>query len=219
MKLEREDFDLTCIEMAKFLLGKFLVRKLEDGTILKGKIVETESYLGRLDKASHSYGGRKTPRNEPMYMSVGTAYVYMTYGIYHCFNISSKEPGAAVLIRAVEPTEGLNHMHKLRLKAMKSRNLSKIFKDSELCNGPSKLCMSLNIHKEICNKLNLLDNDILWLENPSENLDFDIVPAKRIGIDSAGEEWAMKPLRFYIFGNTFVSKRDLEAEKSIKLPK
>lgn len=104
-------------------------------------------------------------------------------------------------------------MHKLRLKKSKHKSSSKIIKDIELCNGPSKLCMSLNINKEYCNKLDLCENNSLWLESCEEVEDFDIVNAKRIGIDSAGEEWAQKPLRFYIWGNPNVSKRDREAEK------
>lgn len=83
-------FNVPCEELAKRLLGKVLVRRLDDGTILKGRIVETESYLGGEDKASHSYKGRVTERNKPMYMNPGTAYVYLTYGMYHCFNISSQ---------------------------------------------------------------------------------------------------------------------------------
>lgn len=83
-------FDSPCEELAQNLLGKVLVRCLENGTILKGRIVETESYLGTIDKASHTYQNKVTPRNIPMYMPPGTIYVYMTYGMYHCFNISSQ---------------------------------------------------------------------------------------------------------------------------------
>ena len=83
-------YDVSCIELAKGILGKILVRRLNDGTILKGRIVETECYLGGEDKASHSYNGRLTERSKPMYMKPGTIYVYLTYGLYHCFNISSQ---------------------------------------------------------------------------------------------------------------------------------
>lgn len=112
-KFTEEFYNIPCYELANNLLGKVLVRKVE-GNILKGRIVETECYLGGEDKASHSYNGRQTPRNEPMFMPPGTSYVYMTYGIYHCFNISAAEPGAAVLIRALEPLEGLDIMRQLR---------------------------------------------------------------------------------------------------------
>lgn len=112
-KITEEFYNIPCYELANTLLGKILVRKFE-GNILKGRIVETECYLGGEDKASHSYNGKQTPRNEPMFMAPGTSYVYMTYGMYHCFNISAREPGAAVLIRALEPIEGLDYMRQLR---------------------------------------------------------------------------------------------------------
>jgi hypothetical protein len=83
-------YDVPCEDLAKGLLGKILVRRLGDGTVLKGRIVETECYLGAEDKASHSYKGRITERSKPMYMKPGTTYVYITYGMYHCFNISSQ---------------------------------------------------------------------------------------------------------------------------------
>lgn len=112
-RFTEEFYNIPCYELANTLLGKVLVRKFE-GNIVKGRIVETECYLGGEDKASHSYNGRQTPRNEPMFMPPGTSYVYMTYGMYHCFNISAAEPGAAVLIRALEPLEGLDFMRQLR---------------------------------------------------------------------------------------------------------
>lgn len=89
-RLDENFYDTTCEEMAKSLLGKVLVRRLDDGTIVRGRIVETEGYLGGEDAASQSYNGKVTLRNEPMFMKPGTVYVYMTYGMYHCFNISSK---------------------------------------------------------------------------------------------------------------------------------
>lgn len=112
-KLTEEDYSIPCYELANYLLGKILVRKFE-GKLLKGRIVETECYLGGDDKASHSYKGKQTPRNQPMFMPPGTSYVYMTYGMYHCFNISAKESGAAVLLRALQPIEGLDCMRNLR---------------------------------------------------------------------------------------------------------
>nr|CAH7716078.1 unnamed protein product [Callosobruchus chinensis] len=113
-RLLKEDLDRDCEDLAVYLLGKCLVRKLDNATILKGRIVETEAYLGGNDKASHSYNNRRSAANEPMYMEAGTCYVYMTYGMFFCMNISSKEPGAAVLIRALEPLYGMNTMEKLR---------------------------------------------------------------------------------------------------------
>ncbi|CAG9857748.1 unnamed protein product [Phyllotreta striolata] len=148
-RLNKEDLDLPCQELAIYLLGKVLVRKLEDDTILKGRIVETESYLGGEDKASHSFNGRRTSSNEPMYMPVGTCYVYFTYGMYHCFNISSRESGAAVLLRALEPFQGVEIMEKFRSNRNKSKQaVRKKIKTSKLCDGPSKLCISFDITKE-----------------------------------------------------------------------
>ncbi|KAF5304422.1 hypothetical protein FQR65_LT07952 [Abscondita terminalis] len=197
----------------KDILRKILARKV-DNEILKGRIVETECYLGGIDKASHSFGGRRTPGNEPMYMPPGTAYVYMTYGMYYCFNISSTEPGAAVLLRAIEPVQNVDKMLKLRLS--KAKNLSKQFKDHELGNGPSKLCMSMNITKDACNKIDMCTSDSLWIEDdPNYENNFKTVVTSRIGIQSVGEEWAKKPLRFYILGNTSVSRRDRSAESNL----
>ncbi|CAH0547631.1 unnamed protein product [Brassicogethes aeneus] len=196
-RLVYEDYNIPCQQMATYLLGKILVRKLENNQILKGKIVETECYLGGEDKASHSYNNKKTPRNEPMFMSPGTCYVYMTYGMYYCLNISSQEPGAAVLIRAVEPLEGVNIMKQFRLEKKKKI----INKSQELCNGPSKLCISFNISKEN-NKVDFCNNNNLWIEDPDHEEEFKVLKTARIGIASAGEECAGKKLRFYLMGNT-----------------
>lgn len=89
-RMDTQFYDVPCEELAKSLLGKILVRQLDDNNTIRGRIVETESYLGPKDAASHSYRGKVTPRNEPMFMKPGTVYVYMTYGMYHCFNISSR---------------------------------------------------------------------------------------------------------------------------------
>jgi len=89
-RLKDSFYDIPCEDLAKRLLGKILVRRINDGTVLKGRVVETECYPGGEDKASHSYNGRITERSKPMYMKPGTTYVYITYGMYHCFNISSQ---------------------------------------------------------------------------------------------------------------------------------
>ena len=89
-RLKDSFYDVPCEELAKRLLGKILVRRINDGTVLKGRVVETECYPGGEDKASHSYNGRITERSKPMYMKPGTTYVYITYGMYDCFNISSQ---------------------------------------------------------------------------------------------------------------------------------
>ena len=105
-RLDRSFYDQPAEDLAKKLLGKLLYRVLDNGEVSFGRIVETEAYLGEVDKACHSYGGRRIGRCEPLYMAPGTAYVYVIYGMYHCLNVSSQEPGACVLIRALEPLQG-----------------------------------------------------------------------------------------------------------------
>ena len=105
-RLDRSFYDQPAEDLAKNLLGKLLYRVLDNGEVSFGRIVETEAYLGEVDKACHSYGGRRIGRCEPLYMAPGTAYVYVIYGMYHCLNVSSQEPGACVLIRALEPLQG-----------------------------------------------------------------------------------------------------------------
>ncbi|XP_054717128.1 uncharacterized protein LOC129226543 [Uloborus diversus] len=207
-KVDEKFFFQPCIVLAKALLGKILVRKLPTGEILRGRIVETESYLGNDDKASHSYQGKETKRNEAMFLSPGTAYVYSIYGMYYCFNISSLEDGSAVLIRALEPIEGLSTMRELR--SIKRNNSA--LKDKDLCNGPSKLCQALSIEKALLNKTDLTRSDDLWIERDLIAHEFKIICCKRIGIDSCGDEWANKPLRFYIRDCKYVSIRNKTAE-------
>ncbi|KAG7209764.1 hypothetical protein KM043_011387 [Ampulex compressa] len=212
-------FDVPCEELAQRLLGKILVRRLENGTLLKGRIVETEGYLGVEDKASHTYQKKVTARNIPMYMPPGTIYVYMTYGMYHCFNISSQGEGCAVLIRAVDPLEGTEHMATQRNAKNKSKlptNVVKEFKVHELCNGPSKLCMAYQLHKSH-SKYSMCTWKGLWVENDFMEADIKIVKCARIGIDSYGPEWANKPLRYYIYENKSVSKRNKKAEALLEI--
>ena len=164
-----------------------------------GQIVETEAYLGGDDKAAHSYNGRRTERNEAMYMQPGTAYVYSIYGMYWCFNISSRGEGAAVLVRALEPLGGMASMKKRR-KKMK--------KETDLCNGPAKLCQAMAIDKA-CDKLDLVLSKELWVKHPQNDGEVEegVVTSGRVGVDHAGQEWASKPLRFYFRDNRFVSKK------------
>ncbi|KAL6254761.1 hypothetical protein P5V15_014090 [Pogonomyrmex californicus] len=199
------------MQMMKAELRKVLVRYLENGTILKGRIVETEGYLGTVDKASHSYQNKITPRNLPMYMPPGTIYVYMTYGMYHCFNISSQGDGCAVLVRAIDPLEGMEHMADQR-NILKTRKVD--LKQHELCNGPSKLCMAYQINKQH-SRYSVCTWKSLWIEDDNVSNAIKIVKSTRIGIDSCGLEWANKPLRYYVYGNKSVSKRDKKAEAEI----
>jgi len=212
-RLSLEDFDKDCLLLSKQLLGKVLCRKIE-GSVLKGLIVETESYPGFADVASHSYQGKKTRRNGAMFLRSGTAYVYKIYGMYHCFNISSKEEGSAVLIRALDPVFGQEKMKELRSKKRKDRGLK--LKEKDFCSGPSKLCESLNISKEEINEADLTESALIWLEDGEEVSAENIVTTTRIGIEGAGQESAQKPYRFYVLGNKNVSVRDRVEEKKMQ---
>ncbi|KAM3864437.1 DNA-3-methyladenine glycosylase [Diretmus argenteus] len=205
-------FNQPCVSLAKTFLGKVLVRRCADGTELRGRIVETEAYLGGEDKASHSAGGKRTERNTAMFMKPGTIYVYSIYGVYLCMNVSSQGEGAAVLLRSLEPLQGQPLMRQLR--AARRRDGARQLKDKELCNGPSKLCQALNIPR-CFDRRDLASDPEVWLErdphtDPPES--HDVVSASRIGIESHGE-WANKPLRFYLLGHRCVSVVNKEAER------
>jgi len=177
-------------EVAKNLLGKMLVRKLTKGAI-KGKIVETEAYYGEEDPASHAFRGR-TERAKIMWGIPGTAYVYLIYGMYYLFNIVTEKKGkaGAVLIRALDPQEGIGLMKKMR-KTDEIKNLT---------NGPGKLTQAFAItDKE--HKQDLLSGSLIIEESIRE--EFEITSTTRIGVNAGGQA----KLRFYIKGNEFVSKR------------
>lgn len=203
MKIERMFYARSALEVAKDLLGKTIVHKV-DGVTLKGKIVETEAYIGAIDKASHAYGGKKTERVMPLYGKPGTAYVYLIYGMYHCFNVITKIEGEAegVLIRAIEPLEGIEKMAHLRYKKSISEISKTQFKN--LTTGPGKLCIALNIDKNN-NKQDLCNEGTLYIEYNDKGR-FNIVESKRIGIDYA-EEAKDFLWRFYIEDNPWVSKK------------
>jgi len=200
MKLKREFYARDTITVAKELLGKVLVHNIE-GMLLKGKIVETEAYLGVEDKAAHSYGGRRTNRVEVMYGPAGHAYIYFIYGMYFLLNVVTEREGIpqAVLIRGIEPLEGLDGMALYRFKKTYEELTS--HEKKNLTNGPGKLTKAFNIDR----KLNGIDlcGDRLYIEE-GENKDFNIVQTTRIGIDYA-EEARDFPYRFYIENNPYVS--------------
>ncbi|XP_016425827.1 DNA-3-methyladenine glycosylase [Sinocyclocheilus rhinocerous] len=208
-------FSQPCADLAKAFLGKVLVRKLIDGTELRGRVVETEAYLGGEDKASHSAGGKRTERNTAMFMKPGTIYVYPIYGIYLCMNVSSQGEGAAVLLRSLEPLSGQDVMRGLR--AAKRKAGAKILKEKELCNGPSKLCQALNIQR-CFDRRDLATDTEVWLERDPERETVsagEVVSVPRIGVESHGE-WATKPLRFYLRGHPCVSVLNRDAERQMQ---
>ncbi|MDR2952621.1 MAG: DNA-3-methyladenine glycosylase [Treponema sp.] len=183
--LGRRFFNQPTVNLAKALLGKYL--GLGD---LLGKIVETEAYLFHDDPGCHASRGM-TPRNAPMFGPAGYAYVYFIYGMYHCLNIvSGKEgEGEAVLIRALEPVEGIELM-------MKRRKTSKI---ENLCNGPGKLTQAFGITRKH-NNASLIDGNLRVYGSREKP---EIVSSTRIGL-SAGKDLE---LRFFIKGNRFVSRQ------------
>lgn len=198
-KLSREFYlrDDT-LEVARDLLGKILVvPSLETGERISGMIVETEAYLGAIDKAAHSYGNRRTPRTEMMFAVGGTVYVFFIYGMYFQFNVvvGAVDSPHAVLIRAVEPTEGVEIMRERR---------GRVMKDTNLTSGPGKLCVALGIDKTY-NGADLLGQRI-WLEEGKSFAGSEIISGKRVGIGYA-EEFAEKPWRFWVKDNSFVSRK------------
>ncbi len=196
-KLPREFYTRpNVLTVARELLGKLLVIPSRDGRRVSGEIVEVEAYRGPQDRAAHSYGGRRTKRTETMYSIGGTVYVFFVYGMYYQFNVVTSAPDSphAVLIRAVEPVEGIEFMRKRRSGQS----------DHNLTNGPGKLCIALGIDRKL-DAADLL-GDRVWLEEGTNIARSQIASGPRIGIDYAGE-WVDKPWRFWVKGNPYVSRR------------
>ncbi|MCL6523955.1 MAG: DNA-3-methyladenine glycosylase [Thermoflavifilum sp.] len=184
------------VQIARELLGKRLVTRV-NGHITSGIIVETEAYAGITDRASHGYGGRRTARNEALYQPGGVAYVYLCYGIHHLFNVVTNEANIphAVLIRALQPDEGIPEM----LKRTGKQQL-----DYTLTSGPGSLSRALGIHYRQHNGLSLTDN-LIWIEEANPIHTELIVADTRVGVAYAGED-AYLPYRFYLKNNPWVSK-------------
>lgn len=184
------------VKIAQELLGKVLVTNI-DGMYTSGMIVETEAYAGAADKASHAHGNRRTKRTEIMFWQGGMAYVYLCYGIHHLFNVVTNvhDVPHAVLIRAVEPLEGIEHMLERRGKEKLTPSLTA---------GPGAMSMALGIHTSQTGK-SLLDNDIYIEDRGFRIPSKDIVAGTRVGVAYAQED-AYLPYRFFIRGNKYVSK-------------
>jgi len=182
--------------LAVQLLGKQLFT-LIDGELTGGTIVETEAYSGIIDKASHAYNGRYTPRTSTMYEAGGISYVYLCYGIHHLFNVvtAAKNNPHAVLVRGIEPVVGLSTM-------LSRRNMQTIA--PRITAGPGALAKALGIDKNL-NAKDLLGDEI-WIEDNGICFSEDqIVASPRVGVEYA-EDHALLPWRFYVKGNKFVSK-------------
>jgi len=181
LRLPRDFYARKAIEVAPELLGRYLVRNV-GGKQRVGRIVEVEAYLGPHDRAAHSSKG-VTPRTRVMFGPPGHAYVYLIYGMHHCMNVvvDREGEGAAILIRALEPVHGI----------------------AARTQGPALLCKALEIDRRL-NACDLTGRD-LYLAEPDEMSAFKVVRRPRIGVDYAGA-WARRLLRFYIQGNSCVSR-------------
>ena len=185
------------VKIAHDLLGKFLMTNIDEEGITGGMIVETEAYAGTTDKASHAYGNRKTERTRVMYEEGGIAYIYFIYGFHHMFNVVTNMAGVphAVLIRAIEPIEGLEIMGKRR--KLKST-------DRKLTSGPGVLCKALGINK-MQNRIPLVENSI-WIEDRNISIpQTKIESGPRVNVSYAGAD-AVLPYRFSILDNNWVSR-------------
>lgn len=184
------------LQVAQALLGCVLVHNSSEGRTA-GIIVETEAYL-QDDPACHAYR-RQTERNAPMFGTAGTVYVYQIYGMHYCFNVvtAAEGIGEAVLIRALEPVEGMELMEQRRFAERPNRHPHKV---RSLCNGPANLVKAMGIDKTM-NFWSLTDSNLSILK--TENLTFETITTTRIGITQG----AGLPYRFYIKNNNFISKK------------
>ena len=194
-RLDRAFYGRDTLRVARELLGQRLVRVL-DGQRLSGRIVETEAYIGQGDAACHASHGR-TPRNAMLWGAPGYAYVYFVYGMYCCFNAVTEPEGfpAAVLVRALQPLEGLDAMRLAR----RGRG------DVELANGPGKLCLALAIGRDL-NGTDLVGGSELWVEEDDPVPDSWVSTGTRVGV--RGDERALTvPWRFWVRDSPYVSRR------------
>lgn len=194
-RLPRAFFEPEAPHVARALLGQRLMRRLLDGTLLSGRIVETEAYHGLEDSASH---GRSGPNGRAwvMFGPAGYAYIYLIYGMYDMLNISTGDDGlpSAVLVRAVEPLAGVARM--LQLRPVPKRNLT---------NGPGKLCQAFAISRDL-NGIDMVTSDDIWIAPGLPVEDEEVAATPRIGIDYADPEHLERPWRFIVKGNRWVSR-------------
>ena len=192
-KLDRSFYARNACEVAHGLIGKILVHDSDEGRT-SGIIVEAEAYRGPEDKAAHSYAGKRTARTEIMYHEGGLAYVYLIYGMHCCFNVTAGIPGKpeAVLIRALEPLEGVNIM-------LRRRGISGTLR---LTNGPGKLCQAMGITREHYGA-DLCGDEIYIADG---GYDFRVAVSERVNIDYA-EEYRFMLWRYFADGNRFVSAK------------
>lgn len=195
--LTRKFYSRPVLTVARDLLGKILVKK-EGNKLLSGRIVEVEAYDGRIDEAAHTFIG-KTRRNEVMFREGGYFYVYFTYGVHHCCNVvtGKKDHGTAVLIRAVEPIDGIDIMAMRRFGKMKITEKELI----NLTNGPGKICQAFDFNRNHTGT-DLTGNKIFLVDQPKMKKN-KIGISERIGITKSKElMW-----RFFEIGNPYLSRK------------
>lgn len=190
------DPDTPTTDVARALLGAVLHRRLDDGTLMSGRIVETEAYLGLADAACHSFHGRRTPRVASMYLRAGHAYVYRIYGLHACLNVVTGDEARpeAVLVRALAPLAGA-----ARMRALRGRPDD----DARLCAGPARLTQALAIGVDLDG--HPLHAPPLWLAPGTAVADADVAVGPRVGLSDlvASRDW---PLRFFVRGDASVSR-------------
>lgn len=198
-RLPREFFARDTLTAARELLGARLVRIL-DGQRLSGTIVECEAYIGQDDTACHASRGR-TARTEVMFGSPGLAYVYFTYGMHWMLNVVTEAKGfpAAVLLRAIQPLEGVETMRALRGAKGRPRG------NRELTSGPARLTQALAIDKSF-NRADMTTGGQLWLEAGDSVPDSKVERGPRIGVNYAAEKDRSAPWRFWVRDNPYVSR-------------
>lgn len=192
-----QSLDVTAI--ARDLLGKYLVTEI-DGVRCSGIIVETEAYRGPDDRACHAYNNRRTNRTEVMYETGGVAYIYICYGMHHLMNVVTgpKDNAHAILIRALEPVDGIEWMAARRLMSED---------DSRLTKGPGALSVALGLTSQLSGASLHAASSPIWIEDRGLQFDSEkICSGPRIGVESAGEA-ALWPWRYFVKGNKYVSAR------------
>ena len=198
--LNREYYLDDAETVAKNLLGKYIVREYDNKKIVC-KIVETEAYKTQGDKAAHANNNKLTERTKIIFEEGGHAYIYLIYGMYYCFNVvvGPKGGGGAILIRAVEPVDGIEHMMINRFNEINNKKMK------DLTNGPGKLCIAMNINKSLYGE-DLCNSSSIYIVEGENIEEENIVYSKRINIDYA-EEAIDFLWRYYIRGNKYVSKK------------
>jgi DNA-3-methyladenine glycosylase len=198
LKLNRNFYKREVLLVARSLLGKILVKN-NNNMLLKGKIVEVEAYDGRTDEAAHTFPG-KTNRNQIMFNEGGYFYVYFTYGAHFCCNVVTgfEGEGTAVLIRALEPIEGLKQMALYRYGKPDILNKKELY---NLTSGPGKICQAFDIDRKEYG-LDLTGDKIYLLNNEDIPVD-KVIVTKRVGIKKSAD----LPWRFYIKDNPFISRK------------